>query len=128
MEDNIIADFYNVCDIFIMPSRLEKENGKYSGEGFGIVYLEANACKKPVIAGGYGGSVEAVVDGETGILVDPDNIDEIANSIIKLLLDKKLAKEIGRKGRERMLKEFSYETFKKNVKHLFNNKLSGLRE
>ena len=106
-----------------MPSGLRNEKGEYAGEGFGIVYLEANACEKPVIAGKYGGSAEAVVDGKTGILVDPDNIDEIANSIVKLLLNEKLAKEMGRKGRERVLKQFSYETIKKNVERLFKNKL-----
>jgi len=128
VSDDLLPKYYNLCDLFVMPSGLRNEKGEYAGEGFGIVYLEANACEKPVIAGKYGGSAEAVMDGKTGILVDPDNIDEIANSIVKLLLNEKLAKEMGRKGRERVLNQFSYETVKKDVKRLFNDKLLGLRE
>ena len=129
ISDALLPKYYNLCDVFVMAGRLRNEEGGYAGEGFGIVYLEANACEKPVIAGKYGGSAEAVVDSETGILVDPDkdSVDEIANSIIKLLLDRKLVKKMGIRGRERVLKEFSYEAFKNNVKRLFN-KLAGLRE
>ena len=71
-----LVDHYNLCDIFVMPSK---------GEGFGIVFLEAVACGKPVICGNKDGSVDAVLNGKLGILVDPDNIDQIADAIINVL-------------------------------------------
>jgi glycosyltransferase involved in cell wall biosynthesis len=67
---------YNLCDVFAMPSK---------GEGFGIVFLEALGCGKPVLAGNKDGSVDALLGGETGILVDPDDIDEIAQALIEVL-------------------------------------------
>jgi glycosyltransferase involved in cell wall biosynthesis len=67
---------YNLCDVFAMPSK---------GEGFGIVFLEAASCGKPVIAGNKDGSVDAVLNGRLGVLVDPDSVDEIANAITRVL-------------------------------------------
>ncbi|MGI9087341.1 MAG: glycosyltransferase family 4 protein [Chthoniobacterales bacterium] len=67
---------YNLCDVFAMPSK---------GEGFGIVFLEAMACGKPVIAGNKDGSVDAVLGGELGALVDPDSVQEIAETLIAIL-------------------------------------------
>lgn len=96
---------YEKCDIFIMPSR----NIDGDVEGFGIVYLEAGLYEKPVIAGRSGGIAEAVLDGQTGILVNPEDIDEIADAIIKLLADPDLANKFGVQGRERVLREFNLE-------------------
>jgi glycosyltransferase involved in cell wall biosynthesis len=76
VADEELADYYNLCDIFAMPSK---------AEGFGIVYLEALACGKPVLAGNRDGSRDALVDGELGLLVDADDIDEIAGEIIRVL-------------------------------------------
>jgi glycosyltransferase involved in cell wall biosynthesis len=73
---NELCDHYNLCDVFAMPSK---------GEGFGIVYLEALACGKPVLAGNSDGSVDALLNGELGALVDPDDINEIASSIVGIL-------------------------------------------
>ncbi|MCM8791832.1 MAG: glycosyltransferase family 4 protein [Candidatus Omnitrophica bacterium] len=76
ISDDELPDYYNLCDIFIMPSKQE---------GFGIVFLEALACGKPVIAGNRDGSKEALLDGKLGILVDPDNISEIERAVISIL-------------------------------------------
>ncbi|MGD0455988.1 MAG: glycosyltransferase family 4 protein, partial [Solirubrobacteraceae bacterium] len=57
------------ADVFAMPSRLP--GGGLAGDGFGIVFLEASAHGKPVVAGNVGGALDAVIDGETGLLVDP---------------------------------------------------------
>jgi len=95
----------DLCDIFIMPSR----NIDDDFEGFGIVYLEANLSGKPVIAGDTGGVRDAVQNGVSGLLVDPENVDEIANAIIKLSKDKELIKKLGEQGRERAIREFNWE-------------------
>ena len=124
IEDNVIfagevpADelihFYNTCDIFIMVPRYIEERGDV--EGFGIVFLEANACGKPVIAGRSGGISEAVVDGRTGILVDPESVDQIKNAVLKILEDEEYAKRLGENGLRRVREGFSWESRAEELK------------
>ncbi len=102
------------CDLFIMPSYEIKEEGDV--EGFGIVFLEANACGKPVIGGRSGGVTDAVIDGETGLLVDPLNINQIAEALIKLLTNPGLAQKLGEKGRERIEKELNWQEIAKKIR------------
>jgi phosphatidylinositol alpha-1,6-mannosyltransferase len=85
--------------LLAMPSRLPA--GGFAGEGFGIVYLEAGAYGKPVVAGNVGGAVDAVVDGETGLLVDPVDPLAVAGAITRLLLDRELASRLGEAGQAR---------------------------
>jgi phosphatidyl-myo-inositol dimannoside synthase len=82
-----------------MPSRLPA--GGFAGEGFGIVYLEAGAYGKPVVAGNVAGAPDAVVDGETGLLVDPVDPLAVADAITRLMLDHELALRLGAAGRLR---------------------------
>jgi phosphatidylinositol alpha-1,6-mannosyltransferase len=93
------------CDIFIMPAR----DILGDLEGFGIVYLEANLSGKPVIAGDSGGVRDAVVDGYNGILVNPENIDNIKEVIIQLVSDAGLREKMGEQGRERARRDFNWE-------------------
>lgn len=79
VPDREICDYYNLCDVFAMPSK---------GEGFGIVYLEALACGKPTVGGNQDGAVDALCDGELGVLVDPDNLTEIASTLVEILQGK----------------------------------------
>jgi glycosyltransferase involved in cell wall biosynthesis len=71
-----LADHYRLADAFVMPSR---------GEGFGIVFLEAMACGRPVIAGNADGSVDALNDGRLGVLVDPGNPAELVQAVRDVL-------------------------------------------
>lgn len=111
-----LAACYRACDIFVMTPRMLKDKGDV--EGFGIVFLEANACGKPVIAGLTGGVAEAVSHGETGILVDPENVDEIANAIKRLLGDPGLCRKMGDNGITRMREQFNWETRAKELEGL----------
>ena len=79
IPDHELCGFYNLCDVFVMPSK---------AEGFGIVFLEALACGKPVITGNKDGSVDAVMNGKLGVLVDPDNVAEIAETLMLVLTKK----------------------------------------
>jgi phosphatidylinositol alpha-1,6-mannosyltransferase len=85
--------------LLAMPSRLPA--GGFAGEGFGIVYLEAGAYGKPVVAGNVGGALDAVLDGVTGLLVDPLDQLAVAEAISRLLLDPELARRLGDAGRVR---------------------------
>ncbi|MFA6306419.1 MAG: glycosyltransferase family 4 protein [Patescibacteria group bacterium] len=105
-------NWYNASDIFIMPSR--NINGDF--EGFGLVYLEANLAGKPVIAGKSGGVGDAVIAGLNGLLVDPEDTEQIASAIIKLARDPGLRKKLGEQGRERAIKEFNWE---KQIKKIY---------
>lgn len=76
VPDQELCDHYNLCNVFAMPSKRE---------GFGIVYLEALACGKPTLAGNKDGAIDALCNGELGVLVDPDNVDAIAPALIEIL-------------------------------------------
>jgi phosphatidylinositol alpha-1,6-mannosyltransferase len=115
VHDDDVAEYYKAADVFIMPSRHVKKEGDV--EGFGIVYLEANACAKPVIAGRAGGAVDAVIDGRTGILVDPEEPQEIADALVKLLSDREKAAAMGAAGREHA-KQFDWPVIAARVQDL----------
>jgi phosphatidylinositol alpha-1,6-mannosyltransferase len=87
--------YYEKCDVFIHPNR-ELENGEV--EGFGIVFLEASATGVPVIGGNSGGTPDAIQNGITGYLVDPNSVDEIAERAISLLEDPSLRMRMGQAG------------------------------
>jgi phosphatidylinositol alpha-1,6-mannosyltransferase len=85
--------------VFAMPSRMPA--GGFAGEGFGIVYLEANAHGCPALAGAVGGAVDAVLDGRTGLLVDPTDHLAVAAGLIELLRDAPRRREMGAVGARR---------------------------
>lgn len=101
--------------VFAMPSRLPA--GRAAGEGFGIVYLEAGVHGLPVVAGNVGGAVDAVVDGHTGILVDPTSSVDVADAICRLLLDQETARRMGEVG-SRRAEEFSWPVIAGRVQQL----------
>jgi phosphatidylinositol alpha-1,6-mannosyltransferase len=80
---------------FAMPSRLDPDG---SGEGFGIVYAEAGAAGLPVVAGNVGGATDAVLDGVTGLLVDPESPEAVAAALVELLTDRTRARTLGLAG------------------------------
>ena len=106
--------FLNLCDIFIMPAR--SIDGDF--EGFGIVYLEANLYGKPVIAGRSGGVSDAVVNNQTGLLINPESVEEITTAIKTLVENPDKRLQLGKNGRERTLRDFSWT---QQIKKLYNN-------
>ncbi len=90
-----LVDHYALADAFIMANRA-LENG--DTEGFGLVFLEANACAVPVIAGSAGGSVDAVTDEVNGLVVDGDSCDSIAGAVRRLFGDAALRERLVRQG------------------------------
>lgn len=104
IPDHELEDHYNLCDVFAMPSK---------GEGFGIVFLEAMACGKPVLAGNKDGSVDPVLSGELGALVDPDDVAGIAREL-ELILTRRHPLAILRQPEElrrRVIAAYGYPRF-----------------
>lgn len=106
LSDCEVAKYYQLCDVFIMPSR---ETEDKDVEGFGLVYLEANSFGKPVIGGKSGGVEDAVLDGKTGFLVEPLDINMIASAITRLFLKPELARKLGETGKQRVATEFIWQ-------------------
>jgi phosphatidylinositol alpha-1,6-mannosyltransferase len=103
-----LAGYYRAGDVFAMPCR--ERLGGLDVEGLGMVFLEAAACGLPVVAGRSGGSTDAVVDGESGVLVDGDSVEAIATQIADLLTDPKRAAEMGARGRAWAAQTWSWDS------------------
>jgi phosphatidylinositol alpha-1,6-mannosyltransferase len=107
--------FYCLCDVLVMPNY---ELSNRDTEGFGMVFLEANACGKPVIGGLAGGTSDAVVHGQTGLLVDASQADALETACLALLTDKNYSRQLGENGRSRVLSQFRWEQAASEVRNL----------
>lgn len=107
-----IAEIVNTMDIFVLSSVTE---------GAGTVLLEAMACGKPVVATNVGGVPEIIIDGETGILVPPKDSKAIAGAVLYLLNHPEEAKEMGLKGRKRVIEHFEVEKCVERYREMFQS-------
>lgn len=122
-QDGLPA-WYRGCDVFVMPSVAEQRTGGWTGEGFGIVYLEAAAFGRPVIAGVGGGAPEAVQDGITGYVVDGRDVGAVAAAITRLARDPGARERMGAAGRQWVLGHFTFERFRREVGAVVNAALT----
>ncbi|MFQ5695850.1 MAG: glycosyltransferase, partial [Terriglobia bacterium] len=97
---------YASCSVFVLPS---------TGEGFGIVFLEAMAHAKPVVAARSGGTPEVVVDGETGLLVEPGDGRALQAALTRLFADTDLRRQMGGTGRRRLEENFTFAHFRQRL-------------
>jgi len=111
-----LAELYRRCAAFVMPSR---------GEGFGLVYLEAMRAARPVLAARSSAAEEIVADGETGLLVDPDDRENLARALARLLRDPGAARRMGWAGRERWEREFGVDRFRQQLEPLLERLVGG---
>ena len=117
-EDDLPA-IYDACDLFVMPTH--EDAGKV--EGFGYTYIEAAARGKASIAGNHGGAREAVVDGETGYLVDPYQPKEISSKTILLMENTELRKTMENNAMGRAQKEFHINSMISKLAIVFGDKV-----
>ena len=111
MDEDEFLKAYQRCHVFAMPSYVsQRPDGSWTGEGFGIVYIEAAACGKPVLACDVGGQVDCIRHGETGILVKP-TVESVESGLVEILSDLKKARRMGMVGRELVLNNFTREHF-----------------
>jgi phosphatidylinositol alpha-1,6-mannosyltransferase len=112
-KDELFA-CYAACNIFALPS---------SGEGFGLVFLEAMAHGKPVIGGAHGGIPDVVVDGVTGLLVPHGEVVRLSGALELLLSNPARAAAMGAAGRDRVAREFTFEQFSARASRLMDDVL-----
>lgn len=102
-----VGAYYKAADLFVTVSKTRPDDDSY--ETFGLVYAEANLCGTAVIGGRDGGVPDAVVEGETGLLVDAEDEAGIYAALERLLGDDALREQMARAGRERVLSYFTWE-------------------
>jgi glycosyltransferase involved in cell wall biosynthesis len=107
-----LVKVYQEAGTVVLPS---------TNESFGMVLIEAMACKKPVIGTRVGGIKDLIEHGKNGLLVCPDNTRILANAIIKILTDKKLAEEMGKNGYDKVVKNFIWNKQVEKTNKIFNS-------
>ena len=112
VADNELAALYGRCDVFALPTG-EAAGGQV--EGFGLVFTEAHAYGKPVVAGRAGGVEDAVLDGITGTLVEPGDDAALAQAVIDLLADPERARQLGEAGRARVQETLNWTAFTREM-------------
>lgn len=121
-EQRLIA-VYQASDVFVLPAIVDSE---MNTEGLGVVLLEAMSMRKPVIASNVGGIPEAVVNNETGLLVKPQDPNDLAEAVIRLLGDRELSKRMGDNGRQRVKEVFDWDIVASSFSEiLVSHKLVG---
>jgi len=111
-----VGDFLHTSDLFVHPS---------VAEGFGIAVAEAMMAGRPVIAANAGALPELIVDGESGMIVEPLDAQAWAAAIVRLMRDSALAKKLADNGENRALKLFSIERFVAEHEKFFEDVLEG---
>jgi phosphatidylinositol alpha-1,6-mannosyltransferase len=104
IDDERKWSYYRMADVFVMPSRV---NPRLSHEGFGLTFIEAAAFGIPGVGTRAGGIPDAIVHGETGLLVAPESPEELAQALIFLYQNPEKRKEIGKAAMERARSQFS---------------------
>ncbi|MBA2548665.1 MAG: glycosyltransferase [Burkholderiaceae bacterium] len=119
IPDQLLPAYYEACDVFCMPS-VER------AEQFGLVQLEAMACGKPVVTTRLGTGVEFVtLDGVTGLLVPPKDVDALASALRRLLDDNELRTCMGSAGKQRVEQVFSLEQMIRKTVDVYHRVLAS---
>ena len=99
VTDAELLYLYHRCEMFILLSvDTKRKLDSLDVEGFGMVFIEANLSGKPVVVGRSGGTTESISDGQSGLLVDALNREEVVESVMRLLSDPAYTKKLGESG------------------------------
>jgi phosphatidylinositol alpha-1,6-mannosyltransferase len=119
----VLPQYFRAGDVFAMPCRTRKLGLEV--EAFGLALLEASAVGRPCVAGDSGGAPEAVVHGETGFIVDGNEVDEVAEAIVELLGQPEKAAKLGAAGADRVHRDFTWEALSSRLRGLLIDALAG---
>jgi glycosyltransferase involved in cell wall biosynthesis len=112
---------YATSDVFAFPSRLKRRGNTIHGEGFGVVNIEAAACGRPVLTSTHGGCPETILDGVTGILVDPTSVEAVAAGLEQMFRMTPAERDaMGQRGRQHVLEQFSHATLSQKLTELLD--------
>lgn len=111
-DPRLFRSAFSSCDVFVLPSEYE---------AFGIVLLEAMMCEKPCIATAVGGTSEVIVPNETGLLIEYGRADDLAEAIVEILSSPQKAREMGREGRKRVLRKFTWEKIAAEIEEVYED-------
>ncbi len=112
IENKEIYSLIKQHHFMVMPSVMESES-------FGVAVLEANACGRPVIASRIGGVPEVIRDGETGLLVPPENVGKLAEAIIKLATNRDLCNSMGKAAYDFVKENYDWESSLDSMAELY---------
>ena len=112
----VVMAYLATCDIFALPSW---------HESFGVVYVEAMAHGRPVVACRGEGIEDVIVDGETGALVEPKDVDSLTNALGKLLEDQAYARRLGEAGKALVARSFTWEQSAEKLRQLYEELIHG---
>ncbi len=114
VSDFDLADYYNLCDVFVLPSTDKSE-------AFGLVYVEAMACAKPVIGSRLAGVRTVIDDGTTGFLIDPGNVADLRTKIEMILTDQQQAAQLGQAGLEKVQQHYTWRGVVEQIDQLYRS-------
>lgn len=112
VSDFDLARYYNLADVFVLPS-------VDTSEAFGLVYVEAMACAKPVIGPRLPGVRTVIDDGVTGLLVDPGNEDDIVQALDSLLADPAYRQRLGAAGLAKVQQRYTWPLVAERVEEVY---------
>src|SRR3989338_5668840 len=115
VKNSELPEYYSSSDVFVGPSIITK---KGDTEGLGVVFLESIAAGTPVIGSNVGGIPDIIIHGKTGLLVEQKSPQEIADSVIKILSNKNLAKNLIKNAKKHISKKYSWDTIEKEFSEL----------
>lgn len=110
VDDITLKKCYALCDVYVLPSRLE---------GFGLTILEATVAQKPVVATNVGAIPELIKDGVNGRLVESNDVNGLANAIYASLMYQKIGESIGRTNQDYIIQKFCWRTNTKKLEKIY---------
>lgn len=113
IDNNQLIAYYNNCDVMVLPSINQ-------GEAFGLVLLEAMACAKPVVASNLPGVRSVFKNGKHGLLVEPNNVEDLVDKLKIILDDASLARKMGQAGREFVLRKYTWDEVGRRLDEIYN--------
>ncbi len=114
IDSKDLPNYYSLADVFVLPSTVGTES-------FGIVIAEAQACGVPAVVSNWPGSRKTIVAGETGLIVEPQNIDDLAEKLKTILTDDNARKSMSKKASQNSLEKYSWGQVVKKIENIYKD-------